>query len=87
MNPAYINSNRDEANIITMNNKCEDRKHTNSGISYQLRNIWSICRWNIAAYKWKVHNGKFEIIIDSELNLDKHGWDIMIRGPTMCDRC
>jgi len=26
MNPAYINSNKDEANIITMNNKCEDRK-------------------------------------------------------------
>jgi hypothetical protein len=26
--------------------------------------IYSICRccWNVAAYKWKVHNGKIEII-------------------------
>ena len=37
---------------------------TNSGISYQLREIYSIfrCCWNVATYKWKVHNGKIEII-------------------------
>ena len=37
---------------------------TNSGISYLLRDIYSICRcyWNIASYKWKIHNGKIEII-------------------------
>ena len=36
----------------------------NSGISYQLRDIYSICRccWNVATYKWKVHNGKTEVI-------------------------
>ena len=35
-----------------------------SGISYQLRDIYSICRccWNVATHKWKVHNGKIEII-------------------------
>jgi hypothetical protein len=35
-----------------------------SGISNQLRDIYSICRccWNVAIYKWKVHNGKIEII-------------------------
>ena len=28
-------------------------------ISYQLRDIYSICRccWNVATYKWKVHSG------------------------------
>jgi hypothetical protein len=38
---------------------------TSSGISYQLRDICSICRccWNVAAYEWKVHNGKIEILI------------------------
>jgi hypothetical protein len=37
---------------------------TSSGISYHLRDIYSICRccWNVATYKWKVHNGKIEII-------------------------
>jgi hypothetical protein len=37
---------------------------TSSGISYQLREIYSICRccWNVATYEWKVHNGKIEII-------------------------
>jgi hypothetical protein len=37
---------------------------TSSGISYQLRYINSICRccWNVDTYKWKVHNGKIEII-------------------------
>ena len=37
---------------------------TSSGISNQLRNMYSICRccWNIATYRWKVHNGKIEII-------------------------
>jgi hypothetical protein len=37
---------------------------TNSGISYHLRDIYSICRfcWNVATYKWKVHNGNIEII-------------------------
>jgi hypothetical protein len=33
-------------------------------ISYHLRDIYSICRccWNVATFKWKVHNGKIEII-------------------------
>ena len=39
---------------------------TGSGISNHLRDtgIYSICRccWNVATYKWKVHNGKIEII-------------------------
>ena len=37
---------------------------TSSGISYHLRDIYSICRccWNDATYKWKVHNGKIKII-------------------------
>jgi hypothetical protein len=37
---------------------------TSSGISFHLRDINSICRccWNVATYKWKVHNGKIEII-------------------------
>jgi hypothetical protein len=37
---------------------------TNSGISYHLREIYSICRCcgNVATYKWKVHNGNIEII-------------------------
>jgi hypothetical protein len=37
---------------------------TGSGISYQLRDVYSICRccWNVATYQWKVHNGKIEII-------------------------
>ena len=37
---------------------------TSSGISYQLRDIYSICRccWNVATYEWKVHNRKIEII-------------------------
>jgi hypothetical protein len=37
---------------------------TNSGKSYQLRDIYSMCRcfWNVATYKWKVHNEKIEII-------------------------
>ena len=40
------------------------RGTTSSGISYQLRDIFSICRccWNDATYKWKDHNGKIEII-------------------------
>jgi hypothetical protein len=35
-----------------------------SGISDQLRDIYSICRccWNVATYKWKVLNVKIEII-------------------------
>jgi hypothetical protein len=35
---------------------------TCSGISYHLRDIYSICRccWNVATYKWKVHNGKLK---------------------------
>jgi hypothetical protein len=37
---------------------------TSSRISYYLRDIYSICMccWNDATYKWKVHNGKIEII-------------------------
>ena len=33
---------------------------TSSGISYQLRDIYSICRccWIVATQKWKVHNGQ-----------------------------
>jgi hypothetical protein len=32
--------------------------------SYHLREIYSICKccWKVATYKWKVHNGKIEII-------------------------
>jgi hypothetical protein len=35
-----------------------------SGISYHLRDIYSICQccWNVATYKWKLHNGNIEII-------------------------
>ena len=37
---------------------------TSSGISDQLREIYSICRcsWNVATYEWKAHNWKIEII-------------------------
>ena len=37
---------------------------TSSGIAYQLRDIYSICRCcrNVATYKWKVHNEKIEFI-------------------------
>jgi thymidine kinase len=37
---------------------------TSSGMSDQLRDIYIICRycWNVATYKWKVHNGKIVII-------------------------
>jgi hypothetical protein len=37
---------------------------TSSGMSDQLRDIYSICRycWIIVTYKWKVHNGKIVII-------------------------
>ena len=33
---------------------------TSSGISYHLRDIYSICRccWDVTTFKWKVHNGK-----------------------------
>ena len=35
-----------------------------SGVSYYLRDKYSIfrCFWNVSTYKWKVHNGKIEII-------------------------
>jgi hypothetical protein len=41
-----------------------DRNHKLWDILYQLRDIYSICRCclNVAKYKWKVHNGKIEII-------------------------
>jgi len=37
---------------------------TNAGISYQLRDIESICKycWNVITYIWKIHNVKIEII-------------------------
>jgi hypothetical protein len=37
---------------------------TSYGISYQRRDIYSIrrCCWNVATYKWKIYNGKIEII-------------------------
>jgi hypothetical protein len=37
---------------------------TSSGISYHLREMYSIyvCCWNVATYKWKMHNGKIEFI-------------------------
>ena len=37
---------------------------TTSGISYHLRDIYSICRccWKGATHKWKVHNGTIEIV-------------------------
>jgi hypothetical protein len=34
---------------------------TSSGMSHQLREIYSICKWNVATHEWKVHNGKIEI--------------------------
>jgi hypothetical protein len=36
---------------------------TGSGMSHQLREIYSICKccWNVATHEWKVHNGKIEI--------------------------
>jgi hypothetical protein len=34
---------------------------TNYRISDQLRDICR-CHWNVATYKWKVHNGKIEIM-------------------------
>ena len=36
-----------------------------TALEYQINSeIYSICRccWNVATYKWKVHNGKIEII-------------------------
>jgi len=35
-----------------------------SGILDELRDAYSVCRccWNVATYKWKVHNEKFETI-------------------------
>jgi hypothetical protein len=40
---------------------------TSSGMSDQLRDIYSICRYccNVVTYKWKVHNGK--IVINFEV--------------------
>ena len=35
---------------------------TTSGISNQLRYFIFRCRWDVASYKWKAHNGKIEII-------------------------
>ena len=37
---------------------------TRSGISLQQRDIYSICSccWNVATYRWKVHNRNMEII-------------------------
>ena len=37
---------------------------TSSGISDQLKDIYSIyrCCWDVATCKWKIHNGKIEII-------------------------
>jgi hypothetical protein len=41
-----------------------DRNHKLWNIASSERCIYSICRccWNVATYKWKVHNGKIEII-------------------------
>jgi hypothetical protein len=38
---------------------------TSSGISYHLRDIYSICIccWNVATYKWKIYNWKIEITL------------------------
>jgi hypothetical protein len=38
---------------------------TSSGISYQLRDRYSICGccWNVATYKWKVHNVKISFVV------------------------
>jgi hypothetical protein len=51
---------------------------TGSGISSQLRDIYSICRCrcNVAANKWKVHNWKIEImsfVIRSVLMVEEAG--------------
>jgi hypothetical protein len=41
-----------------------DRNHKLWNIVSSEREIYSICRccWNVATYKWKVHNEKIEII-------------------------
>ena len=47
-----------------VNRRRTPRYGKSSGLSNQLREIYSICRcfWNVVTYKWKVHNGKIEII-------------------------
>ena len=75
-------------------------KPTSSGISDQLRDIYmySICRccWNVATYKWKVHNGKMEIISVVvvvygwwqylTISLDQMNWNYMEEGLTSTSR-
>jgi hypothetical protein len=53
---------------------------TSSGISYQLRDIYSIyrCCWNVVAYEWKVYNGKSEIISSNFVLSNKKLFDILI---------
>jgi hypothetical protein len=69
---------------------------TSSGISYHLRDEYSICRccWNVAKYKWKVHNWKIEIIVLS-LNNSRFGdfvdriypIELEIKDTTDTNRC
>jgi hypothetical protein len=55
------------------NNVSEWSDMSTRGLLYQLRDIYSIymCCWNVATYKWKVHNGKIEII-SFVVNIYKH---------------
>jgi hypothetical protein len=38
--------------------------NTSSWIVYQLRDLYAICKryWDVATYKWDVHNGKIDSI-------------------------
>jgi len=60
--PHYSDSskiyNRTIVDTVSKNKKQKPKTGTTiSGISYQLRDIYSICMycWNVATYKWKVH--------------------------------
>jgi hypothetical protein len=38
--------------------------NTSSWIVYQLKDVYAICKryWDVATYKWDVHNGKIDSI-------------------------
>jgi hypothetical protein len=41
--------------FLTWNQGNHDRNQTTSyGITYQLRDVYFICRWNVATYKWEM---------------------------------
>jgi hypothetical protein len=57
---------------------------TSSEISYHLKDIYSICRccWNVATYKWKVHNlvDPYGISV-SQMTTDMFHWSKTLPGP------